>query len=492
MSKFDSKYSHLKFGNSKFIAKYGAPSQIGGRPGTTDGTPATPTLGLLSAASDNTPDFSVTGDLRVGDVIRFQYDTHSNFSAPTDVTNTIDAGEDAANELDFSTGALADGLTYFRVRIERGAANSLWSNTVSETIDTVAPTISGALSPADGATGVALNSNFVITFSKAIQAGATASVRLHLSSDNSVVEELTQVEFGGKLVISGSALTINWSSDLLGGTAYYVKIDAGSVKDLAGNSFAGITNTTTWNITSVATAYAPGSDANLVFRVVSDANVTITGGKVEAVQDQSSNAYVFSRTGTDTMTSDAGQLNSRPGISHPGSTCGLKTTLDAVALNSTTFSCFWMVRSNSNSINFGLLMALYGSGLGATGNHYDNNKSCVLNFGGTATPQEANGYANNGFLGSADAHNAFTFGTARSIGLIFDGTLVHFYIGGVEQGTGTSWTTALGNSLATIMIGCDHDAGSGGKFTWFEGIGTTTVVTASQMMAYFDAQWGQH
>lgn len=113
------------------LLAFGRLGAAGGRVGASLlAAPAAPTLTLISGATDNTPDFTLTGDLVVGDTVRFQYSTSVVFSGASEITNTIDAGEDAANELDFSTGALADGTWYFRARTERpGHITSDWSNT---------------------------------------------------------------------------------------------------------------------------------------------------------------------------------------------------------------------------------------------------------------------------------------------------------------------------------------------------------------------------
>jgi hypothetical protein len=102
----------------------------------TGGNPiVSPVLALTSPTTDNTPDFTLTGDLAVNDVTRFQYANNSSFTGATDITHTITAPEDAANAFSFSTGALANGTWYFRARVERPVVgNSAWSNTVTETI----------------------------------------------------------------------------------------------------------------------------------------------------------------------------------------------------------------------------------------------------------------------------------------------------------------------------------------------------------------------
>jgi len=113
--------------------------------------PAAPTLTLTTGPTDNTPDFNLTGDLVLGDTVRFQYSTASDFTGASDLTNTIDAGEDAANLITFTTGALANGTWYFRARIERPeSAMGGWSNTETIAIAVVAPSYTG---PGDLATG---------------------------------------------------------------------------------------------------------------------------------------------------------------------------------------------------------------------------------------------------------------------------------------------------------------------------------------------------
>jgi len=96
-----------------------------------------PSLVLISSSSDLTPDFVLSGDLAVGDTVRFEYGTDPTFSSFSQSTNTIDAGEDAANLISFSTGALTNGQTYyFRSRIERPPRGiTAWSNTESVTFN---------------------------------------------------------------------------------------------------------------------------------------------------------------------------------------------------------------------------------------------------------------------------------------------------------------------------------------------------------------------
>lgn len=95
-----------------------------------------PTLTITTGSSDNTPGFITSGDLALGDTVRFSYSTDSGFSGASEVTNTIDAAEDAANALSFATGSLANGTWYFRDRVERPPRGiTAWSNTETLTIN---------------------------------------------------------------------------------------------------------------------------------------------------------------------------------------------------------------------------------------------------------------------------------------------------------------------------------------------------------------------
>jgi len=114
-------------------------------------------------------------------------------------------------------------------------------------IDTTAPTID-TLSPLDGASNVDVDDNLVITFTEAVDA-ESGNIVIYDASDDSVVETIAVGSTSG----TGTAtITINPTSDLATSTTYYVQIASTAFDDAAGNSFAGITDTTTWNFTTVS------------------------------------------------------------------------------------------------------------------------------------------------------------------------------------------------------------------------------------------------
>ncbi|PIR50996.1 hypothetical protein COU78_02440 [Candidatus Peregrinibacteria bacterium CG10_big_fil_rev_8_21_14_0_10_49_24] len=125
--------------------------------------------------------------------------------------------------------------------------------------DSVAPTVS-SLSPVDGATGVSTTGTLVITFSEEIGKSGTGSVSIYKTGDDSLAEAIYVT---GSLV-SGSGttiLTIDPSIVLIAGTSYYVQISLNAFPDITENSYAGISDTTSWNFTTAGTAPSSSTTA---------------------------------------------------------------------------------------------------------------------------------------------------------------------------------------------------------------------------------------
>ncbi len=140
----------------------------------------------------------------------------------------------ATTAVDDSAGNSFAGIT----------ASTTWSFT---TADVQAPTVS-SLSPADNATGVGVNADLVITFNEDI-ATSTGNIVIYTASADAVFET---IDISGALVTASgtTALVINPSEPFDSETEYYVTIATTAVDDTAGNSFAGITASTTWSFTT--------------------------------------------------------------------------------------------------------------------------------------------------------------------------------------------------------------------------------------------------
>jgi hypothetical protein len=234
--------------------------------------PAAPVLTWDTGPTDNTPQFTsdfddtkvhASGDIDGSnyDVIELNWDTDPAFGSPDNDTNTLDAAEILAGEVAFTTGALADGTWYARTRHNHVVAGvnhySPWSNTVSQTIDATAPTVS-SFSPADNATGVAVDATLVVTFSEPVALGASGTITLKKTSDDSTVDSwdvsADEGSGAGQLeVLNDDELNLHLTTDIDGGLEVYVIWDAGVVKDIAGNNVAALSTTTTWSFTTAST-----------------------------------------------------------------------------------------------------------------------------------------------------------------------------------------------------------------------------------------------
>ncbi|MFC1904867.1 S8 family serine peptidase, partial [Chloroflexota bacterium] len=121
---------------------------------------------------------------------------------------------------------------------------------VTYTGDTAPPTVN-TYSPANGATGIAVNTNLVLTFDENVQAGS-GYITIYKYSDDSLVESMDITS--ENITISNDTVTINPNSDLANGTKYYVMVPSGVITDQAApvpNAYAGIASKDTWEFTNV-------------------------------------------------------------------------------------------------------------------------------------------------------------------------------------------------------------------------------------------------
>jgi len=113
--------------------------------------------------------------------------------------------------------------------------------------DTTAPKVT-RFSPSDGSLDVSLGTNITLTFSESIKAGS-GFIQIHSGSATGAIVESFDAASSTRLLFSGSTLTIDPLNNLGGNTRYYVTLTSGTVKDLAGNSYAG---TSTYDFKTVA------------------------------------------------------------------------------------------------------------------------------------------------------------------------------------------------------------------------------------------------
>jgi methionine-rich copper-binding protein CopC/photosystem II stability/assembly factor-like uncharacterized protein len=132
--------------------------------------------------------------------------------------------------------------------------------------DQTAPSVV-SYSPANNATGVAVNTNLELTFSENVQK-ATGTITITQGNTSQIIEAASNV-----VTVAGNKITINPAADLPYSSKVSIQISKGAFKDLAGNDFAGITDNTTWQFTTrdaeepkdetapKATAFSPADKA---------------------------------------------------------------------------------------------------------------------------------------------------------------------------------------------------------------------------------------
>ena len=216
-----------------------------------------------------------------------------------------------------------------------------WDQLVTQTppafppADISAPTLLSLL-PADNATAVNPASNIVLTFNEAMLKGA-GIISLRLASDGS---EWRRIDVTSpEVTISGAQVTINPGVDLLGGTAFYVTIEAGALKDLAGNAFAGITDTAAFNFTTSATVIAGGT-GNDTLTGTAGGDVLNGGAGNDVLNGGAGNDVLNGEAGNDVLNGGAGDdvLNGGAGtdtVTYAGETGNLVVSLAVTTAQAT-------------------------------------------------------------------------------------------------------------------------------------------------------------
>lgn len=137
----------------------------------------------------------------------------------------------------------ADGL----VAVATHARGVFTTDIFVTTGDATAPEVLSFTPADDEGDASPLSQNLEIEFSEPVVA-ATGNIVLRLSADGSEVETFDVT--GGQISSTGTRVFIDPTADLMALTGYYVEVDAGAFEDRAGNAFAGISGSTTWNFTT--------------------------------------------------------------------------------------------------------------------------------------------------------------------------------------------------------------------------------------------------
>ncbi len=362
------------------------------------------------------------------------------------------------------TATVTDSTTYqFNVR-ETDAAGNISAATSNFTVtgDTAAPTLNSS-TPSDDVTGVAVGNNLTLTFSENIALGSGNITLKNLSGGSDIVIDVSS--HGGILSILGSTLTINPSADLPGGTDYSVRVDNGAVTDIAGNAFAGISDDTTLNFTTINEAPAITAGGSLAYTendsaTTVNSSLTLTDAEGDNITGATITISANYANGEDTLSftptgSIIGSFNAGTGVltlSGTGTAAEYQTALRSVTYNNTSDA----PSTSARTISFE-----------ATDSHGATSTAATT----TVNVAAVNDAPVNTVPANADLDTAFS-NTAMSIAGVS--------IADVDAGSGTM-TVALSASNGGLTVSL---AGGASVSTGTNGTGSFTLSgTASQLNA---------
>ncbi len=227
---------------------------------TADGTHTVTVTDTDSAGHTQTATVSFTLDTHAAaPIVGLSSDTGSSHSdAISSVGTLVVSGIETGAQVAYSTDGTnwsgsftpVEGANTVYVHQTDVAGNVSAATPFSFTLDTHAPTLNSS-TPADDATGVAAPGNLTLNFSEAVHAG-TGNITL-VNDDNPDDSRTIAVTDTSQVSFSGSVMTINPAADLLGGGHYHIELGSTAVQDVAGNAFAGISDSSSHNFTVAVT-----------------------------------------------------------------------------------------------------------------------------------------------------------------------------------------------------------------------------------------------
>ena len=209
----------------------------------------------VAEGSDIVLNFSEVVDVETGNIVIYKTSDDSVVET-IDVTSNQVTGT-GTSQITINPTDDLDSNTEYYIKIDATAFDDPTGNSYAgiddktslsfTTGDTFDPTLTSS-SPADDVTAVAEGSDIVLNFSEVVDV-ETGNIVIYKTSDDSVVEtiDVTSNQVTGT---GTSQITINPTDDLDSNTEYYIKIDATAFDDPNGNSYIGISDTTSLSFTT--------------------------------------------------------------------------------------------------------------------------------------------------------------------------------------------------------------------------------------------------
>lgn len=256
-----------------------AAASLTGMTCTTNGTYAVADITNLKVR------YSVDATLEAGDATLSTYTNPGAAGAKTFPSFTSQSIASGSTGYIFITADVAAGATHNNAigidaittsNLTFGSGNKTGSTTSGGTQtfkDVTAPTVS-SYSPTDGNTAVTANQNLILTFSENVKAGTGGTFDIYSSAG--LLESIPYND--SRITYSTNTVTINPTATFTLGSNYYVNISANAVSDNQDNAYAGISNNTTWNFTTVAPSVTnvTSTNADGTYKLGDAINVTVT------------------------------------------------------------------------------------------------------------------------------------------------------------------------------------------------------------------------
>ncbi len=363
-----------------------------------------------------------TGQVNGVNVTGFSDDGGGSYSATYTVvagnTNRA-AGDDVPVNFIFEDAAGNNSAT-FTTAISQAA----------DAIDASLPTINST-SPVDNATDVGIAGDITITFNEDIAFGTGNITLVDITGAGTNTIVIDAASPGSQASISGAVLTISPTAALELNNNYAVQIAASAIDDSAGNSFAGITDNTTFNFTTINTSVAFSSTTSNGAESTASANLEVTLNAISGVNVTVDYAVTGTATGSGTdytlangtLTINAGDLTNNITIASI-----IDDALDEVDET--------VIVTLSNPTNAGL-----GTNQVHTYTINDDDPTPTVSFNSTAS---------NGAESTASANLQVDLSATSGQNVTVD-----FTVTGTAAGSGTDYT--LANGTLTITAGSAND-----------------------------------
>ncbi|OQW41227.1 MAG: hypothetical protein A4S08_02555 [Proteobacteria bacterium SG_bin4] len=212
---------------------------------------------------DNSTDFPLDGDIELFFNETVQAGNSGNIVISNGSDTRVIAINDASqvsfsgyNRVTINPSSDLIPFTNYSIRIDNGAITDLAGNTYAGISDdttlnfstvTTEPRLSWS-NPWDGFTDFQVDQNISLSFNQTVKQGASGNITISNGSDTRTIaiDDASQVSFDGY-----SSVTINPTADLIPGTHYSIKIDSGAITDLDGNAYAGISDDTALDFSTI-------------------------------------------------------------------------------------------------------------------------------------------------------------------------------------------------------------------------------------------------